>query len=60
MQDQKSWTITEIRDGESNEILTGATHTEAVIAIRRAMYGEDSPLGVPAETVVHHELPLAA
>jgi hypothetical protein len=59
MQHQMSWTITEIRDGESNEVLTGATHAEALVAIRRAMYGDAESLYAPAETSVP-ELPLAA
>ena len=59
MQQHKTWTITEIRDGESHEVLTGATQVEAVAAIRRAMYGDAESLAVPAETAVH-ELPLAA
>ncbi|HEY2714691.1 MAG TPA: hypothetical protein VGI73_00565 [Solirubrobacterales bacterium] len=59
MQHQKSWTITEIRDGESTEVLTGATNAEALVAIRRAMYGDAASLLAPAEVSVH-ELPLAA
>ncbi len=59
MQHDKTWTITEIRDGESHEVLTGATQVEAVAAIRRAMYGDGDALAAAAETSVH-ELPLAA
>jgi hypothetical protein len=59
MQDQKTWTITEIRDGEKTEVLTGASHEQALIAIRRAMSGETEPLLAPSETSVH-ELSLAA
>lgn len=58
MQDQKTWTITEIRDGEENEVRTGLSHAEALIAIRRAMSGETAALA-PSESSVH-ELPLAA
>ncbi|MBS1880245.1 MAG: hypothetical protein JST31_12065 [Actinobacteria bacterium] len=60
MHPQKTWTITEIRDdGEIGEVQTGLTHIEAVMAIRRAMYGESEPVLVPSEASVH-ELPLAA
>jgi hypothetical protein len=59
MQHQKTWKITEIRDGEEHVVMTGASHTEAVQAIRAAMYGEGESLLAPAETSVH-ELPLAA
>jgi hypothetical protein len=59
MQHGKTWTITEIRDGEEHEVLTEATHTEALIVIRRAMYGDAESLLAPSETSVH-ELPLAA
>ncbi len=59
MQHQKTWTITEIRDGESHEVLTGASDVEAMIVIRRAMYGDGDSLVAPAETSVR-ELPLAA
>lgn len=55
----KTWTITEIRDGERHEVLTGASQAEAMIAIRRAMYGDAESLAAPAATAVH-ELPLAA
>jgi hypothetical protein len=59
MQHQKTWTITEIHDGERTEVATGVSHDEALLAIRAAMYGEASPLLVPSEQAVH-ELPLAA
>jgi hypothetical protein len=59
MQHQKTWTITEIREGESNEVLTGATHAEALIAVRRAMYGDAESLLAASEPSVH-ELSLAA
>ena len=59
MQDQKTWTIIEIRDGEENEVRTGLSQVEAVSVIRRAMYGDAASLLAPSETSVH-ELPLAA
>jgi len=55
----QTWTITEIRDGEDNEVRTGLSHEEALIAIRRAMSGSTEALPTPSETSVH-ELPLAA
>lgn len=56
----QTWTITEIRDGEENEVRTGLSHEEALIAIRRAMSGPTAePALTPSETSVH-ELPLAA
>jgi hypothetical protein len=58
-QQQKTWTITEIRDGEEKEVRTGVSHVEALRVIRAAMYGEADSLLAPSETVVH-ELPLAA
>lgn len=51
--------ITKIPDGEKSDVLTGATHEQALIAIRRTMSGETEPLLAPSETWVH-ELPLAA
>lgn len=59
MQHEKTWTISEIRDGEKNDVLTGASHEQALLAIRRAMYGDDASLLARTETSVH-ELPLAA
>ena len=59
MQHQKTWTITEFRDGDEHEVRTGLSHEEALIAIRRAMSGSTEPLLAPSETSVH-ELPLAA
>jgi len=59
MQQQKTWTITEIRKSGENEVRAGLSHEEALIAIRRAISGETEPLLVPSETSVH-ELSLAA
>jgi len=59
MQDQKTWTIIEIRDGERTEVATGASHLEALGAIRSAMYGEAESLSAASEQPVH-ELSLAA
>jgi hypothetical protein len=53
----ETWTVNEIRDGETVEVTKGATHDEAVLAIRRAMYGESDAFAAPTEV---HELPLAA
>jgi hypothetical protein len=53
----ETWTINEIRDGETVEVTKGATQNEAVLAIRRAMYGEGDLFSTPTEV---HELPLAA
>lgn len=55
----QTWTITEIREGEEDEVRTGLSHAEALIAIRRAMSGSTEPLLSPSETSVH-ELALAA
>jgi len=59
MQQQKTWTITEIRESGENEVRTGLSHEEALIAIRRAMSGATEPALVTSDTEVH-ELPLAA
>jgi hypothetical protein len=56
---QETWTINEIRDGESVEVATHASHGEALRAIRVAMYGENDVLSA-AWTDSVHELPLAA
>jgi hypothetical protein len=56
---QNTWKISEIRDGESVEVATGASRDEALRAIRVAMYGETDVLGT-AWTDSVHELPLAA
>jgi hypothetical protein len=53
----ETWTISEVRDGETVKVTTGATQGEALLAIRRAMYGEGDVLSAPTEV---HELPLAA
>jgi hypothetical protein len=53
----ETWTVNEIRDGETVEVTKGATHDEAVLAIRRAMYGESDAFASPTDV---HELPLAA
>jgi hypothetical protein len=59
MQHQKTWTIIEYRDGEGNKVRTGATHAEALTAIRRHMYGGEDAVATASETSVH-ELSLAA
>jgi hypothetical protein len=59
MQDQTTWTIIEIRDGERNEVATGASHVQALGAIRSAMYGEAESLFASSEQSVP-ELSLAA
>jgi hypothetical protein len=55
---EKTWTINEIRDGEAVEIAAGASHADALDAIRAAMYGESDAFRAPATDV--HELPLVA
>jgi hypothetical protein len=54
----ETWTINEVRDGETVAVTKGATQDEAVLAIRRAMYGEGDAFGHAPTDV--HELPLAA
>jgi hypothetical protein len=56
---QETWTISEIRDGESVKVATDASHDQALRAIRLAMYGEADVLSA-AWTDSVHELPLAA
>jgi hypothetical protein len=53
-----TWTIKEIRDGETVEVRTGASREVALTAIRTAMYGEADAFGKAVTDV--HELPLAA
>lgn len=60
MQHEKTWTITEIRNGERKEVLTGASHEEALLAIRGAMYGDADSLQFAMTEQSVHELPLAA
>jgi hypothetical protein len=55
---EKTWTITEIRDGEAVEVAAGASREDALAAIRTAMYGDADPFRAPVTDV--HELPLAA
>ncbi len=55
----ETWTISEIRDGESVTVATDASHDEALRAIRVAMYGEADVLSAAGTDSVH-ELPLAA
>lgn len=56
---QDTWTIREVRDGESIEVATDVSHDEALRAIRVAMYGHAEVLsGAWTDSV--HELPLAA
>ena len=55
----ETWTINEIRDGETVEVTTGASRDEALRAVRVAMYGTADVLGT-AGTESVHELPLAA
>ena len=45
---QKSWTITEIEDGEAVATVNGVSREDAISAIYRAMRGE-SPLPVAAK-----------
>ena len=59
MQHEKTWTIVEIRDGEEHEVATGASHVEAVMAIRSAMYGEAESLVAASQESVH-DVALAA
>jgi hypothetical protein len=54
----ETWTVNEIHDGETVEVTKGATHDEAVLAIRRAMYGEGDVFSHAPTDI--HELPLAA
>jgi hypothetical protein len=54
----ETWTINEIRDGETAAVTSGATRDEALRAIRVAMYGENDAFGAASTEV--HELPLAA
>jgi hypothetical protein len=56
---QETWKISEIRDGESVEVATHASHDVALRAIRVAMYGENDVLSAGWTDSVH-ELPLAA
>jgi hypothetical protein len=56
---QDTWTISEIRDGNSIKVATGVSHDEALRAIRSAMYGKADTLSA-AGTDSFHELPLAA
>jgi hypothetical protein len=56
---QDTWTISEVRDGESVTVATEASHDEALRAIRAAMYGKTDVLSA-AWTDSVHELPLAA
>jgi hypothetical protein len=54
----ETWSIKEIRDGETVEVTTGASREDAFRAIRAAMYGEGDVFSkAPTEV---HELPLAA
>jgi hypothetical protein len=55
----ESWTINEIRDGETVEVTKGASRDEALLAIRAAMYGSADVFGTTGTASVH-ELPLAA
>jgi hypothetical protein len=56
--ENNSWNIKQIRDGETVEVTTGASHEDALRAIRVAMYGEADAFGKAVTDV--HELPLAA
>jgi hypothetical protein len=53
----ETWTISEVREGETVRVTKGATQDEALLAIRRAMYGEGDLFSAPTDV---HELPLAA
>jgi hypothetical protein len=54
----ETWTINEIRDGETVDVKTGASREDALNAIRTAMHGEADAFGKAVTDV--HELPLAA
>jgi hypothetical protein len=54
---EKTWTITEIRDGDAVEVTTGASREDALDAIRTAMYGSEDAFRAVTDV---HELPLAA
>ena len=56
----ETWTINEIRDGETVEVTKGASRDEALLAIRAAMYGSADVFGTTQGTDPVHELPLAA
>jgi hypothetical protein len=56
---QETWTINEIREGESVAVATEASHDQALRAIRVAMYGDADVLSFAGTDSVH-ELPLAA
>jgi hypothetical protein len=55
---EKTWTITKLRDGEAVAVTGGASHEDALDAIRTAMHGADDAFRAPVTDV--HELPLAA
>ena len=55
----ETWTINEIRDGETVEVTKGASRDEALLAIRAAMYGSADVFGTHGADSIH-ELPLAA
>jgi hypothetical protein len=54
----ETWTINEIRDGETVDVTKGASRDDALRAIRAAMYGVDAFGTHGADSI--HELPLAA
>ena len=54
---EKTWTITEIRDGEAVEVASGASREAALDAIRTAMHGGGDAFRAVTDV---HELPLAA
>jgi hypothetical protein len=55
----ETWTIREIRDGESVKETEGASREDALRAIRVAMYGTADVCNTAGTDPVH-ELPLAA
>ncbi len=55
----ETWTINEICDGETVGVTKGASHDDALLVIRAAMYGSADVFGTPAADSVH-ELPPAA
>jgi hypothetical protein len=59
MQDQKTWTITEIRNGDRVEVATNVSNDDAMAAIRAAMYGTGAE-SLVTSAQVHDELPLVA
>jgi hypothetical protein len=54
---QDTWTINEVRDGETVEVAAHASHHEALRAINVAMYGSaDVMSGAWTDPVHEHQL----